>query len=119
MHENVEICDINSGNINLDLSKGQSFNLNVDAAVTGFTILNPPAEATAFTIKIVQGSTAFSVGIDTFTNGVTGAAATVYWPGGNVPVVTQTAGKIDIYSFKSFDGCDGLFGITGGQNFSN
>ena len=93
--------------------------LNVDEAVSGFTIINPPAEATAFTIKVVQGSTAFSVGIDTFTNNATGAGATVYWPGGNVPVVTQTAGKIDIYSFKSFDSCKALFGITGGQNFSN
>ena len=119
IHENVEELDISSGNVNVDLSKGQSFNLNVDEAVTGFTILNPPAEATAFTIKVVQGSTAFSVGIDTFTNNATGAGATVYWPGGNVPVVTQTAGKIDIYSFKSFDSCKALFGITGGQNFSN
>ena len=119
LHENVEELDISSGNVNVDLNLGQSFNLNVDEAVTGFTILNPPAEAIAFTIKIVQGSTAFSVGIDTFTNNATGAGATVYWPGGNVPVVTQTAGKIDIYSFKSFDSCKALFGITGGQNFSN
>ena len=119
IHENVEELDISSGNVNVDLNLGQSFNLNVDAAVSGFTILNPPAEATAFTIKVVQGSTAFSVGIDTFTNNATGAGATVYWPGGNVPVVTQTAGKIDIYSFKSFDSCKALFGITGGQNFSN
>ena len=119
LHENVEELDISSGNVNVDLNLGQSFNLNVDEAVTGFTILNPPTEATAFTIKVVQGSTAFSVGIDTFTNNATGAGATVYWPGGNVPVVTQTAGKIDIYSFKSFDSCKALFGITGGQNFSN
>ena len=119
MHENVEELDISSGNVNVDLSKGQSFNLNVDAAVTGFTILNPPAEATAFTIKIVQGSTAFSVDVDTFTNNATGAGATVYWPGGLVPTVTQSAGKQDIYSFKSFDSCKALFGIVGGQNFSN
>ena len=64
LHENVEELDISSGNVNVDLSKGQSFNLNVDAAVTGFTVLNPPSEATAFTIKITQGSSAFSVGID-------------------------------------------------------
>ena len=79
LHENVEELDISSGNVNVDLSKGQSFNLNVDEAVTGFTVINPPSEATAFTIKITQGSTAFSVGIDTFTNNATGAGATVYW----------------------------------------
>ena len=119
LHENVEELDISSGNVNVDLSKGQSFNLNVDEAVTGFTVLNPPSEATAFTIKITQGSSAFSVGIDTFTNNATGAGATVYWPGGNVPIVTQVAGKTDIFSFKSFDSCIALFGIVGGQNFSN
>ena len=119
LHENVEELDISSGNVNVDLSKGQSFNLNVDEAVTGFTIINPPAEATAFTIKITQGSTAYSVGIDTFTNNAVGSGATVYWPGGNVPIVTQVAGKTDIFSFKSFDSCIALFGIVGGQNFSN
>ena len=119
LHENVEELDISSGNVNIDLSKGQSFNLNIDEAVTGFTVLNPPSEATAFTIKITQGSSAFSVGIDTFTNNATGAGATVYWPGGNVPIVTQVAGKTDIFSFKSFDSCIALFGIVGGQNFSN
>ena len=119
LHENVEELDISSGNVNVDLSKGQSFNLNVDEAVTGFTVLNPPSEATAFTIKITQGSSAFSVGIDTFTNNATGAGATVYWPGGNVPIVTEVAGKTDIFSFKSFDSCIALFGIVGGQNFSN
>ena len=87
--------------------------------IAGFTIINPPAEATAFTIKITQGSTAFSVGIDTFTNNAVGSGATVYWPGGNVPIVTQVAGKTDIFSFKSFDACIALFGIVGGQNFSN
>ena len=92
--------------------------MNVDAAITGLTILNPPDDATAFTIKITQGSTAYSVGIDTFTNNATGAGSTVYWPGGTVPVVTQTAGKTDIYSFKTFDSCTSLFGIVGGQNFS-
>ena len=119
LHENVEELDISSGNVNVDLSKGQSFNLNIDAAVTGFTVINPPSESTAFTIKITQGSTAYSVGIDTFTNNATGAGATVYWPGGNVPIVTQVAGKTDIFSFKSFDSCIALFGIVGGQNFSN
>ena len=95
--ENVEELDISSGIVNVDLSKGQSFNLNVDEAVTGFTVLNPPSEATAFTIKITQGSSAFSVGIDTFTNNATGAGATVYWPGGNVPIVTEVAGRPDIF----------------------
>lgn len=80
-------------------------------------MLNTPSDSTTFTIKITQGSTAFSVGIDTFKNAA-GTAVTSYWPGGVVPNPTITAGKTDIYSFKSFDGCSSLFGIVGGQNFS-
>ena len=118
MHENVQQLDISSGNVNVDLDKGQTFNLLVDEAVTQFTILNPPDEATSFTIKFTQNGTGYSVGIDTFKTAA-GAAATVYWPGGGVlPIVTQTANKTDIYSFKSVDGCSSLFGIVGGQNFA-
>ena len=82
-------------------------------------MINVPSGSTAFTIKIAQdaiGSRA--VGIDTFkTSG--GVTIPVYWPGGGVvPIVTQTASRIDIYSFKTFDGGSSLFGVVGGQNFS-
>jgi len=115
--ENVEELSISSGNVNIDLAKAQTFNLNVNSAVSQFTVLNPPTGSTTFTIKIVQGSTAFSVGIDTFKTSA-GVGLTVYWPSGVLPVVTLVANKIDIYSFKSFDGCSSLFGIVGGQNFA-
>ena len=49
-------------------------------------------------------------------------AIPVYWPGGIVPTMTQTASKTDIYSFKFFNGSAitsaGLYGVVGGQNFS-
>jgi len=115
--EYVENVTISGGNVNIDLAKAQSFNLNVTAAVSQFTVLNPPTDSTTFTIKITQGSSAFSVGIDTFKNAA-GTAITSYWAGGVVPNPTIVAGKTDIYSFKSFDGCSSLFGIVGGQNFS-
>ena len=45
----------------------------------------------------------------------------IYWPGGVIPVVTTTASKTDIYSFKIFDGDNptsvGLYGVIGGQNY--
>ena len=47
-----------------------------------------------------------------------GNALDVYWPSGVVPIVTTTADKADIYSFKTFDGGGSLYGIVGGQNFS-
>ena len=118
MHENTEELSISSGNVDVDLSLGQSFNLNVTSAVEQFTLLNPPNESTAFTIKITQDSTSYSVGINTFESNA-GTAITVYWPGGVLPTVTQVAGATDIYSFKTFDGTTSLFGIVGGQNFSS
>ena len=115
--ENVHPLDISSNNVDVDLSKGQSFTLTVDSAVSQFTLLNPPDDATSFTIKILQNATGYSVGINTFKD-ASGNNVDVYWPaGGVVPIVTQDANKIDIYSFKTFDSGASLYGIVGGQNF--
>ena len=115
--ENVHPLDISSNNVDVDLSKGQSFTLTVDSAVSQFTLLNPPDDATSFTIKILQNNVGYSVGIDTFKD-ASGNAIPVWWPaGGVIPIVTTGANKTDIYSFKSFDSGANLFGIVGGQNF--
>ena len=123
--EEIIPLSISAGNVDVDLSKGQSFTLTVDSAVTQFTIINPPGggsgyalkDAATFTIKILQNATGYSVDIDDFRNAA-GNAIDVYWPGGGViPVVTSDANKTDIYSFKTFDSCASLYGIVGGQNF--
>ena len=115
--ENVEATDIASGVVIIDLAVAQSFTLTVDEAVTSFTLKNPPSGSTAFTLKILQNSTGYSVGIDTFKdNG--GSAIPVYWPAAVTPTVTTTASKTDIYSFMTFDGGSSLYGVVGGQNFA-
>jgi len=116
--EAVIPLSISSGNVDVDLSKAQTFTLTVSAAVSQFTLLNIPSESTAFSILITQNAVGYSVGIDTFK---TSAPATipVYWPGGGVvPIVTTTALKTDMYSFKTFDGSASLYGAVGGQNFA-
>ena len=116
--EYVETLDISGGNVNVDLSVAQSFTLTVDEAVTQFTLLNPPSGATAFSILITQDSTGYSVGIATFKDSG-GSSIDVKFPAGGVlPIVTTTASKSDIYSFKTFDGGSTLFGVVGGQNFA-
>ena len=108
-----------AGQVELDLSKGQTFELTTSEAVTDFNLTNVTASsAKTFTIKIVQNSTtAYGVGIDTFRlNG--GSTFSANWPGGSVPVVTQATGATDIYSFMTFDGGTTLYGVVGGQNFS-
>ena len=120
--ENVEALTIVANAVTVDLSKAQSFTLTASDDITEFVIQNPPAGSTSFTIKITQDSTgSHSVGIDTFKdNG--GVTIPVYWPGGVLPIVTTTADKADIYSFKAFDGVNltssGLYGVVSGQNFS-
>ena len=115
--ENVHPLDISANNVDVDLSKGQSFTLTVDSAVSQFTLLNPPDDATSFTIKILQNATGYSVGINTFKD-ASGNNVDVYWPaGGVVPIVTQDGNKTDIYSFKTFDSGASLYGVVGGQNF--
>ena len=94
----------------------QNFTITTTENITQFTLTNTPDDVTTFTIKILQGTTGRSVGIDTFKNSG-GDTIPVYWPGGVVPTVTVGAGKSDIYSFKSFDGCSSLYGVVGGQNF--
>ena len=115
--EYVGVVTSVGNNVSLDLSVAQSFTLTVAEAVSQFTLLNPPTGSTAFTVKILQDSTGYSVGIDTFKNASSGEIA-VYWPGGTVPTVTVTAEKTDIYSFMTFDGGSSLYGVVGGQNFA-
>ena len=122
--ENVEYLSVVANQVTIDLSKAQSFICTATSNIDQFNLLNPPSASTEFTIKIDQDSTGSrTVGIDTFRNSV-GTAIPVYWPGGGVlPIVTPTANRSDIYSFKTFDGSNitsvGLYGVVVGQNFAN
>ena len=120
--EQVGILTIYSNIVTVDLSKAQSFICTATDDISGFRLYNIPSESTSFTIKMSQdGTGSRAVGIDTFYVGG-GSTFPVYWPGGVVPVVTTTASRTDIYSFKIFDGTNvstvGMYGIVGGQNFA-
>lgn len=122
--ENVEYLLVVANQVTIDLSKAQSFICTATSNINQFNLLNPPSASTEFTIKIDQDSTGSrTVGIDTFKDSV-GTAIPVYWPGGGVlPIVTPTASRSDIYTFKTFDGSNitsvGLYGVVVGQNFAN
>ncbi len=121
--EAVASPSIASNEVTLDLSAAQSFTITASDDINAFILTNPPSGSTSFTVKIVQDSIGGrSVGIDTFRSSG-GTAIPVYWPGGGVlPIVTTTADRVDIYSFKTFDGDNitsaGLYGVVGGQNFA-
>ena len=117
--ENVETLSIVANTVTIDLLKAQTFILDATTNVVSFTLINVPSGSTSFTVKIAQNSIGGnSVGIDTFRT-AGGSIIPVYWPGGGVvPIVTTTANRSDIYSFKTFDGGNTLHGVTGGQNFA-
>jgi hypothetical protein len=118
--EAVETLTITSNVVTIDLSKAQNFTLTASDDVNQFTITNPPGEASSFSIIITQDSTGGRViDIDDFrTSG--GSLIPVYWPGGGVlPIVTPTASRSDIYTFKTFDGGSTWYGVVVGQNFNN
>ena len=100
---------------------GSFFFATLDDDTNIFKLVNIPSDGGTFTIKLTQDSTGGHAAlIDVFqTEG--GSTIPVYWPGGVLPVMTSTASKTDIYSFKFFDGSaitsDGLYGVVGGQNF--
>jgi len=118
--EAVETLSIASNVVTVDLSSAQNFLLTATDNVNSFTIINPPSEVSSFTIRITQDATGGRViDIDDFrTSG--GSPIPVYWPGGGVlPIVTPTANRSDIYTFKTFDGGSNWYGIVVGQNFLN
>jgi hypothetical protein len=120
LREAVESLSISGNAVSVDLSRAQNFNLTLNDNVSYFTITNTPSEASSFTIRITQDGTGGRVvDIDDFkTSG--GASIPVYWPGGGViPIITPTANRTDIYSFKTFDGGSNWYGTVIGQNFTN
>ena len=117
-HEIAKNVASDSGIVTLDLSEAQTFLLTTSEDISSFTLTGAKANSTtAFTIKILQGTTARSVSIDTFRDSG-GTPIPVYWPGGVTPTVTLSADVTDIYSFMTFDGGASVFGVVGGQNFS-
>ena len=118
--EHVEALTISSNVVTIDLSSANTFTLTLTSNVNSFELSNIPSDSTEFTIKITQDSTGSrAASIDTFANASTSVSIPVYWPGGGVlPIMTQSASKTDIYSFKTFDGGTTLYGFVGGQNFA-
>ena len=119
--ENVGVMTVVGTAATVYLDEAQTFTFEPQSTCSQFVLKNIPSGSTSFTIKITQPSAGgIAVGIDTFKD-ASGTTIPVYWPGGVIPVVTTTASKTDIYSFKCFDGDNvtsvGLYGVIGGQNY--
>jgi hypothetical protein len=115
----VPAASIATNEVTLDLSESNNFTLSATSNVNFFTLNNIPSGASSFTLLITQDATGGrTVNIDDLRdNG--GNPLTVNWPGGGVlPVMTPTANRSDIYSFKTFNGGTTWYGAVVGQNFA-
>lgn len=100
---------ISSGTLTLNLENGNVFGVSLNASITTLTIQNPSASGTAcsFTLALTADGTARTV-----TWG-----ASVKWAGGTAPTLTSTNGKVDIFTFVTWDAGSNWYGFTSGQNF--
>ena len=108
--------------MSIDLNRSTVFDATLTGDVDKFRLFNIPTDGGTFTIKLTQDATGSRDAlVDVFeTEG--GVSIPVYWPAGVVPIMTPTANRTDIYSYKFFSGANitsmGLYGVVGGQNFS-
>ena len=65
--EIVQTVTSSGGEVDLDLSKGQNFEITTSENITAFNLLNITSGTTrAYTLKVTQGSTAYTVDVDTY-----------------------------------------------------
>ena len=106
--ENYSSPTISSGTLTLDLSQGNLFNVAYNAAVTTLTISNTTAnKASVFALILNYNGTAY-----TFT-----WPASIRWPSGVSPVLTNTNGKRDMFTFVTFDNGTSYNATISGKNF--
>ena len=100
---------ISSGTLTLNLENGNVFGVSLNANITTLTIQNPSVSGTAcsFTLAFTADGTARTV-----TWG-----ASVKWAGGVAPTLTSTNGKVDIFTFVTWDAGTTWYAFVAGQNF--
>ena len=107
--------------VEIDLSKAQNFILTLTNNVNHFRVINVPSGVSDFVIKIAQDAIGGrTVDLDNFQPNGGGTQFPIYWPAGGVlPIMTTTASREDIYSYRTYDGGANWYGTVIGQNFAN
>lgn len=98
---------IGTGAVTIDCASGNVFATTLSASITGITFSNVPAAGTSysFTLSVTSGG-AFSITWP----------GSVKWPGGTAPTLTSTAGKVDTFTFYTFDAGATWYGFAAGLN---
>jgi hypothetical protein len=98
------------GTATLNCETGNVFSLTLSENVTTFTWSNPPASGTAygFSLKVIQDASASGYTITW--------PASVDFPSGTAPTLTDTASAVDQFVFYTHDGGTTWYGFTAGRD---
>lgn len=110
--ETMSAPDIAAGTLTLDLEAGNVFEVLVDRNVTSLALANAPASGRAGWVTLILRQDA---------NGGRTVAwpAAVKWSGGQAPMVSLSAGAIDVYRLLTVDGGATWLGFCVGQDFAS
>ena len=97
-----------SGTVTLDLSTGNVFQHTASGGNVTFVFSNPPASGSggSFTLKWIQDSS----------DRTATWPGTADWAGGTAPTLTSGSGKVDMFTFVTFDAGATWYGFTAGQD---
>lgn len=97
-----------SGTTILDLSSANIFDMTQAVNITTFTFANAPASGYAYSFTLIRRKDA------TATARTIAWPASVKWPAAVAPILTQTTGAIDVFSFLTVDGGTTWLGYISG-----
>jgi hypothetical protein len=97
-----------SGTTILDLSSANIFDMSQAVNITTFTFANAPASGYAYSFTLIRRKDA------TATARTIAWPASVKWPSAVAPILTQTTGAIDVFSFLTTDGGTTWLGYISG-----
>lgn len=96
---------IAAGVLELDCYLGNIFTVSLDAEITSITFSRVPTDSYAMTLAFTADGTARAVTWP----------ASVKWPSGTAPTMTDTLNEIDLIVLSTFDGGTTWYGIAAGQ----
>jgi hypothetical protein len=97
-----------SGTTILDLSSANVFDVSQAVNITTLTFANAPASGYAYSFTLIRRKDA------TATSRTITWPASVKWPSAVAPILTQTTGAVDVFSFLTTDGGTTWLGYISG-----
>lgn len=107
----TKAISISSNTLTIDLAESQFFEFTMNTNITTMTFTNmvPSGEVATFVVKVTADGTSYPW---------SWFSSTVKWPSAYVPERISTSGKVDMFSFVSYDGGTTWLGSVIGQVYT-